>query len=57
MPVRLHMARETLAMNAGNLIKALTQQAAIGNSRSIALMGFKGVLDIVVSYRGKLPGA
>ena len=52
------MAGKTLAMLmiAYNLIKAVSQQSAIENSQSIALMGFKGVLDIVVSYRSNYRG-
>lgn len=46
----------TMMMIAYNLIKAVSQQAAIKSGRSIAMMGFKGVLDIVVSYRGNYLG-
>jgi hypothetical protein len=52
------MAEKTLSMImiTYNLIKAMSQQAAIENGRSIAIMGFKGVLDIIVSYRGTYLG-
>ena len=52
------MAQKTLSMIriAYNLIKALSQQAAIQNGRSLALIGFKGALDIIVSYRSLYRG-
>ena len=46
----------TMMMIAYNLIKAVSQQAALKSGKSIAMMGFKGVLDIVVSYRGNYLG-
>ena len=45
-----------MIMIAYNLIKAMSQQAAIENGQSIAMMGFKGVLDIIVSYRSNYLG-
>ena len=52
------MAEKMLGMIAiaYNLIKAVSQQAAIENGQSLAMMGFKGVLDIVVSYRSNYRG-
>ena len=52
------MAEKTLAMLmiSYNLIKAMSQQAAIESGQSIGALGFKGVLDILVSYRGSYRG-
>ena len=52
------MAAKTLAMLmiVYNLIKAVSQQAAIQNGQSLALLGFKGVLDIVLCYRSSYRG-
>lgn len=52
------MAHKTLWMVliVSNLIKAVSQRAAQQSGRSIAQMSYKGVLDLVVSYRSNYNG-
>lgn len=52
------MAHKTLAMLmiAYNLIKATSQEAAIASGHDLGALGFKGVLDILVSYVGNYRG-
>ena len=52
------MARKTLAMLriSDNLIKAMSQQAAIESGSPMRALSFKGALDILVSYRSSYRG-